>query len=381
VSSVAGEWCTRARLSVRSCIWRARSRLRGRTITVPTAEVGFSPLDQRLGLGRHSWTPETIAGALRLAVDVPSYRRAAEHYQALTQVSFSKSSLQSLALEYGGELAEEEAQEAERLSSPDLGEPDGHRPETPMAAGETMAVSLDGVMLNVRGEGWKEVKVVSISVVEQEEGTPEPEVRLTQHSYCAGLWDAATFGDHQWAEAWRRGIQKAKRIVAVCDAAAWIWTLVITCYAPCAQIIDWWHAVERVWEIAYSILGQGTAQAETWGTQLKEQLWAGQIRALLQDVREHWPRGQALPETLRQAIGYLFRQRQRMRYQTFRQAGYPIGSGTVESACKVVVQERMVQAGMRWGRPGAQAMLALRCALLSNRWDATWQSLAPSQIA
>jgi len=79
-------------------------------------------------------------------------------------------------------------------------------------------------------------------------------------------------------------------------------------------------------------------------------------------------------------LGYLFRQRRRMRYPLYRQAGYPIGSGTVEAGCKVVVQERLVQRGMRWSRPGAQALLALRCALLSDRWDATWQSLAPAQV-
>jgi len=145
------------------------------------------------------------------------------------------------------------------------------------------------------------------------------------------------------------------------------------------QIIDWWHALQRVWEIAFGVYGQGTEAAQAWGLQLKEHLWAGQIRALLHALRLTWPRGRELPETLRQAVGYLFRQRQRLRYQAFRQAGYPIGSGTVESACKVVVQERMVQAGMRWNRPCAQALLALRCALLSGRWEATWQSLAPAK--
>ena len=64
-----------------------------------------------------------------------------------------------------------------------------------------------------------------------------------------------------------------------------------------------------------------------------------------------------------------------MRYPIFRQAGHPIGSGTVESACKVVVQERMKQAGMRWSRAGAQAMLALRSVLLSGRWQEIWPSL------
>jgi hypothetical protein len=64
-----------------------------------------------------------------------------------------------------------------------------------------------------------------------------------------------------------------------------------------------------------------------------------------------------------------------MDYVAYRQAGYPIGSGTVESGCKVVVQERMKQAGMRWSRDGAQAMLALRSILLSEQWDETWVTL------
>lgn len=110
---------------------------------------GFSPLDQRLGLVRHSWTPETIEQALRLAVDIPSYRRAAESFEALTHVSLSKSSLEGLAKEYGSRLVGEQAQEAEALA--EGGVCKGR--ESPAAAGETMAVSLDGVMLNVREEG------------------------------------------------------------------------------------------------------------------------------------------------------------------------------------------------------------------------------------
>ncbi len=64
-----------------------------------------------------------------------------------------------------------------------------------------------------------------------------------------------------------------------------------------------------------------------------------------------------------------------MGYAGFRRAGYPIGSGSVESTYKVVVQARMKQAGMRWSRHSAQAMLALRCALLGERWDTVWPSL------
>ena len=87
-----------------------------------------------------------------------------------------------------------------------------------------------------------------------------------------------------------------------------------------------------------------------------------------------------MPEAVRQAVGYLFRQRHRLQYAAYRQAGYPIGSGAVESARKMVVQERMVQAGMRWRGGCAQGMLTLHCTLLSGCWEETWQSLVPAKL-
>ncbi len=343
---------------------------------------GFSPLDRQLGLVRHSWTPETIQKALRLAVEIPSYRRAAEGFAVLTQVPLSKGSLANLVREYGGALVQQQAQEAEeRVRVPALGVRICPR-EEPQAEADRMAVSLDGAMLHVRGEGWKEVKVAAFSTVE---GTPsgaqgDAEVHLSHHSYRAGLWDAVQFAKQQGAEGYRRGIAKAQQIIAVSDAAAWIWGIILTWYMPCVQIIDWWHALQRVWVIAWGVYGQGTPAAQAWFHVLREHLWAGEVRALIHALRQHWVRGKALPEEMRQAVGYLYRYRQRMRYREFRQKGYPIGSGSVESACKVVVQQRLVQAGMRWTRECAQAMLALRCALLSDRWEATWRSLTPAQV-
>ena len=109
----------------------------------------------------------------------------------------------------------------------------------------------------------------------------------------------------------------------------------------------------------------------------KAHLWASQLRPILRAIRIAYSSGQPLPDPVRAAVSYLFHHRHRMRYQAFRLAGYPIGSGTVESACKLVMQERMKQAGMRWSRDGAQAMLALRSVLLSDRWHEVWATLRP----
>jgi hypothetical protein len=295
-------------------------------------------------------------------------------------VSLAKSSLQQLVAEYGGALVEAQANEAQAMVKPPAKEEvEIEWRQVPQPASETMSVSHDGVMVNIRDEGWKEVKLVSVAAVEQQVNpvSGQAEVKLSQQSYRAGLWDAATFATQHWAETERRGIPKAKRLACVADGAAWIWQLVLMCFSPCFEILDWWHAAQRLWTIAHATF-DAAPQAAAW-VEEQQKLWAaGNLRTFFHNVRLLYPRGQPLPDPVRQAILYLFHQRKRMRYAYFRQLGLPIGSGTVESACKVVVQARMTQAGMRWSRTGAQAILALRCALLSDRWQQTWHSLAPT---
>jgi hypothetical protein len=289
----------------------------------------------------------------------------------------SKSSLAELVNEYGGRLVDAQAREAEAtVRAPERGDDIVWR-EMPEPDSEVMSVCLDGVLINILDEGWKEVKIATISAVEAEvqlERDEEKEVHLTHHSYRAGLWDAKQFAKQQWAEGCRRGLEKAKHIVSVNDGAPWIWLIIAMCYAPCIEIIDWWHVVEKMWSAANSLFGQGDPQAAAWVERAKSRLWSSQLRALTHQVRQTCPRGQPMPEAVRAMVHYIFHNRRRMDYASYRQAGYPVGSGSVESACKVVVQERMKQAGMRWRRERAQAVLALRSTLLSSRWDELWQS-------
>lgn len=80
---------------------------------------------------------------------------------------------------------------------------------------------MDGALLHVREEGWKEVKVIAVSAVDKRDGPQEGEereARLNLTSYRAGLWEAAIFADQQWAESCRRGLEKARRIVCVDDS-------------------------------------------------------------------------------------------------------------------------------------------------------------------
>ncbi len=251
-----------------------------------------------------------------------------------------------------------------------------------------MAVSSDGVLIHVRDEGWKEFKAVSISAVTNDsepsaqEGEASagmssglPSVTLARHSYRAGLWDVATFATHHWAEACRRGVDQARTVVCVRDGAVWIWGVVFICFARRVEILDFWHAAQRLWTIARRTFADEGEEA-AWVAAQRPAFAQGHLRQVMHAVRLLYPQLTPLPEDVRQALGYLFHNRRRMNYAAYRQSGYPIGSGTIESACKTVVQARMKQAGMRWSRHGAQNMLALRSLLLSDRWH-EHRSLAP----
>lgn len=334
-------------------------------------------MDAKLGLGKHAWSPQTAEHALRLGVEIASYAWAAETFTVLTGVGISKSSLQRLVGEYGRGVVRAQAAEARAMVEVPKHEEEVVWREPVQPESEVMAVSSDGVLIHLREEGWKEVKTMSVSAVTTEVNPEngEREVVLRQHSYRAGLWEAATFAHHHWAEACRRGVDRAKTVVCVSDGAAWIWAMVFQCFAVRIEILDWWHAVQRLWAIAQQHFASPAA-ATAWVETQQAALAQSRFRHIVHQVRALYPRGAPLPDPVRQAVAYLFHNRRRIDYAAFRQAGYPIGSGAIESACKTVVQARMKQAGMRWSRDGAQAMLALRCLLLSQRWHEL-RTLAP----
>lgn len=215
------------------------------------------------------------------------------------------------------------------------------------------------------------MKVVAISAVEvaKEGGEDQTKsAKLHKHSYRAGLWDAKTFTNHHWAEACRRRLEKAEKVVCVSDGALWIWMMVFMCFPRRIEILDCWHALEYLWHVA-TVLFENEEAAKSWFVSQKQILLSQGLRPVIKAIRKTIPRTSPLPEPVRQALGYFVRNRHRMHYPLYRQQGLPIGSGTVESACKTVVQTRMKQAGMRWSRQVAQTMLSLRSLLLSNRWD------------
>lgn len=203
----------------------------------------------------------------------------------------------------------------------------------------------------------------------------ESRVRLSQHSYVAGLWEADEFLKYQYAEGLRRGLDHAQDLSSVNDAAAWIERVTATNFPQAVQIVDWSHGSEHLHVVANEVLGEGSTTAAAWVEARKDDLWHGRVDTVVHALRDLGVEQTCWPAAVSQAPGYFETNRERMRYPEFRAAGYPIGSGTVESGGQNVVKQRMCRPGRGWARTNTNGMLALLCEYHSGRFARAWASL------
>lgn len=141
-------------------------------------------------------------------------------------------------------------------------------------------------------------------------------------------------------------------------------------------VLDIIHALEHLWEAANGLLGERHPERTAWVRDRLARLLDGEARAVAADLRT-LAEGAALTPTTRALLtrtaGYYERNAPHMRYHAYLAAGWPIGTGVVEGACRHLVKDRLEQAGMRWSRAGAQALLDLRAIRLNGQWDAYWR--------
>jgi hypothetical protein len=316
---------------------------------------GHCPLDAALGLARDSLSP----GARRLAGHLGAllpFAVAAQTLADTARVSLSASTLRQVTETVG---AQREAAVAAEIAS-------AWTAGLPVAGGVPPArlyVAMDGVrILSTDGTG-REVKV---GVVLPARHTPVGE-RRERASYVAGLEPAAAFGPRLALEAHRRGLERAGMIAVLGDGAEWIWSLASEYFPTAVQIVDWFHASERIWALGRALYGAETAETTAWVETQLARLAHGQAALLAREWQALATAGEAL--AVRDAqVTYFTNQAPRMAYDRYRAAGWDIGSGMVESACKRVIAARQKGPGMCWSDAGAQTVAAVRVLLLNDQW-------------
>lgn len=323
---------------------------------------GWYPMDEALGVSGGQFSSKLELAMSLLGVGF-AYRSAAQALDTLVGVQVSANSVERVVKRRGSTLdAHYRAVEARLLRGEE-----GALSGAPAERGEKRAwvVELDAADALFR-DGWHEVKVGVVCVAD----SPEEE-RGEEPSYVARVRDMDGAGERLYAEAVGRGIQPERdTVVCLADGAPVNWSQFALHFPHRVEVLDYYHAMEHLWAAGKAGLGEDSDRTRTWVEEQATLLWQGKVPALITAL-----------ETLAQQTGseavarearYFCTNQERIRYNHYRQCGYPLGSGKVESACKQLVAARLKGPGMRWSDHGAQSVLTLRCALLSQRWDQAW---------
>ncbi|HEV2461916.1 MAG TPA: ISKra4 family transposase [Ktedonobacterales bacterium] len=303
------------------------------------------------------------------------FASAAAMLARFTQVQVSAATARRLTEVVGRAYAAVQQAEVERLCD--------ELPPVPQGP-EQAVVSVDGAMVPLRGGEWAEVKTLVVGEVlppgappgqrQAGEGTAPPDGRTTALSYCSRLADVEQFNAAVLGELHRRGVETAGQVAAVSDGAEWIQGFVDLHCPHAVRILDFAHAAERV-----ALIGQTLAPDDpNWLAPRLHGLKHSGPEPLLAELHQQIAAQTEPPPEVSEALAYLNKRVAQMQYPTFQAAGWPIGSGIVESANKLVVEARLKGAGMHWARPNVNPLLVLRTAVCNDRWDEAWTRSAAS---
>lgn len=346
---------------------------------------GSCPRDVSLGIGHGSLSP----GVLRMVASVGARVSFAESSLLLDQlaaVTVDPKQVERQAEALGREVAADEKQDITPME------------QTPLPP--TLYLGMDGTGIPIRapelaGRSGKqadgsartrEVKLCTIWSAESRDREGHPVRDHGSVSYSAAIESAATpdaspvrseFTERVLRETSRRRFCQAERTVVIGDGAPWIWNIAQELFPKAIQIVDRFHVKQHLSDLSRALHPAQPAQAKLWAQDRHDQLDDGKLAALLGALR---PFMNSSDET-RKCYHYIRRNRHRMRYPRFHQMGLCTSSGVVEAGCKVAIATRLKRAGMHWTVLGSNAIIALRCCILSGRFEDFWERRSARQEA
>lgn len=163
-----------------------------------------------------------------------------------------------------------------------------------------------------------------------------------------------------------------KTLICLMDGERALWEMAAARLPRAIGILDLFHVLERLWKAAYCFHAEKSSEALAFVSHHLRMLLEGKVGYVIGGLKrlrdKHQLKGEKR-KMLNAAITYYQNNRAHMKYDEYLAAGYPIGSGVAEGACRHLVKDRLERTGMRWTVNGAQAMLHLRAIYLNGGWE------------
>jgi hypothetical protein len=338
----------------------------------PQTKWGRVPLDQALGL-LHSFSPALVRLAARAAAR-EGYAAAGEDLLAQAGVRLEGRQIQRLVNLIAPAVTAQLAQGSKTAPA-----------RIPLLYAEVDGTGVPMVAEELAGrtgkqaDGSAKTREVKLGAIFTQTKTDDEGLPVRDHAsttYVGSFESAADFGGRIRAEAQRRGMGQAAKVVFIGDGAAWIWELARVNFPAAIFILDLYHALEHLQALCDGLYGQDSSwagrMAQTWTAMLKND----QVGEVIAAARRRFQDLKRPPDNpLEKQIAYFENHQDKMRYKTYRDQGLFYGSGVIEGGCKSVIGQRLKESGMFWTETGATSVLNLRLALKSNRWDECWDRL------
>jgi hypothetical protein len=346
----------------------------------PQCQRGQSPRDRELDVEGTECSPG-LRRMMALVGSDSSFERGREQLEVLTGLEVTSKSIQRHSEAIGADIAARDAREIRRAKQLQL--PEVCAPAVPVLYIEMDGTGIPVVPAETEGRAGKteglpahtrEVKIgcVFTQTGRDEKGRPMRDEGST--TYVAAVEGAEPFGLRLYTEVWNRGWTHAKKKVVIADGAIWIWNLADQHFPGAIQIVDLYHARQHLCDLAASLFPHDVRNRKRWIARSFSLLDKGKIEVLVKLLRRIRPAADDLTRILNNEADYFDRNKERMRYPAFRAQSLFVGSGVIEAGCKTVIALRLKRSGMFWTVRGANAIIALRCSLLSHRFEDYWES-------
>lgn len=282
------------------------------------------------------------------------FEEAEEVLDTLLGIDISSKQIQRVSEYYGEKLEESEKNYQQGKVDVPL--------VVSQKSNEPVYVTVDGSMVYTREEGWKEIKVGRIYSEKSRVSVQEKRTEVMSSLYVCTLGNNKDF--FKKLDSY---VEPYKHKVFIADGAKWIWNWAEDFYNGSVQILDFFHAVEKLG--AYACLAyKDVVERKQWLDYQKQRLRADQVKEVLEELKNTIAKTTESDKALKDVIRYYESNMDRMMYGTFIEKGYLIGSGAIESAHRNVIQQRLKLSGQRWSIKGAQRIANLRAYRKSKRW-------------
>lgn len=343
------------------------------------AKVVFFPLDRQLAIEGKQWSAGVEREAVWLSGAVTSYALTEEVLRRIGQIEMSQSSVWRRTQAAGQRFQEREERVRRQTEAAVMRWASAKQSE---CSTQRMGVALDGAIINIRKEGWKEVKIADVfnvavrSVPDESTGELIDMAHAINNRYVAHLGGPEKIGALSWTLACCAGWQEAQETIVIGDSAPWIWNQAALHFGTSRQLIDWYHAKQHLHDAAGLLKQEGSAAHKRWLTSRETRLYQGHAAKIATELDKAATATNTAShaDALDRRASYFRLHQRRMHYLEMRENLWPIGSGMIESGAKQF-KARFSGPGMRWSRSGAEHLLPIRSTVLSRSFDLAWSHI------